>query len=581
MPSRFFDHRDEFDLVLDPTVALLSPEGGRERSLGLRAIDPTTQAELVVASDGTGLLEGTIGKGRLYPGTVEVLLDGIEVAIDDGAGAFLASESPSAYVILGTVDYDSGAISISASPAPALGVMAHARFRDFRPRPISSGGQYEKGDVVFPNMTGTSIREMFGFVSKEGHRHRSTVVGREKVSGAPIEVFILGGEGQLVPDTSIKYQLSVDGGTTWQFWNTSSPSGWDAGDDTDATFSPATDIAAHISTLSFSAASGTKQLRVKARLFPSSDGLYSPQLYFAALLYEHDYSEEEDFKRSLVAYLNQNLRVREAFRRRLTAASSVTLDLSEGDDVIEYSNPVAYNLTTDPGRTTPLGVSVGSPSSEILFTSPQTGDVEILADATWPVFIRADGFTQLSTTRAILLTIARTATVAEFDGHPRLLPGSAGQEFLGSVREPVAYPIEQYRVRPAPSMLIWDVGLLAQHSKEVPALQAQAAIRRLMETGISFPSLAVPERYIRVTGAETALGTGTEALSGQENDLVSRGLAVKRVNASFSFWAQTGSYDTIAAVRVVEIGTYPHDAGRPPTLRSYLDRLRIDENDMR
>ena len=74
---------------------------------------------------GTGgasqVLSGALPGLPVVPLNVTIKVGGISVAIDDGGGEF-ASVLGSPYLISGVIDYDSGALSFTLTPAPPLGV---------------------------------------------------------------------------------------------------------------------------------------------------------------------------------------------------------------------------------------------------------------------------------------------------------------------------------------------------------------------------------------------------------------------------------------------------------------------------
>ncbi len=581
MPSRVFDYLDASAVTPDRNVAFVNDAVSGSSYVTLRRVGTGLLFDLIATGDGSlASFSVTIGKGNLKPGTISILIDNVVVAADDGAGVFTASGSPPPNATTGTVDYDTGAAVLTMAAAPVSGGLITVKYNSYRSIGAAEGGAYEKGDIVFPNTLGEGITELFGFKSREGHWYARLEVGVDDF-GSKQYLDDLDANFAKQKDSAVKYQVSVDGGTTWQYWNTASPASWQTGSSADATFSTEEEIAAGISALLFSSASGAKQFRLKARLFPTADAKESPRLYWSALFFEHSFDPEEDLIRSLDSYLSTNLRVREVMRFNLTGDTAVTLDASEGDETIEYSGVIAYNLTDDPGRTTPLALTQGVPSSSITLAVAQVGVVEFIALATVPVSVRADSFTQLSTSRSVVITVPQTTVVGEYEGYPRLDDGEAGQGLVGLVKEPVGYPINAYRVRPPPSMVAFSVGLFAQSPRERQALAIQSAIRKLLDDRPVFDSVGTTERYVRAVGGDVTLGSGTAALAALALDNVALGLSVKNQQASFLLWAQEGGYDTVESVQVVDMRMILHPPDSVRDAFACVESIEVGVNDIR
>ena len=564
MPAKIFGPADKESLVLDPTIAVVEPDSifGR-RSIALRRIDPSLHTEFLGLGDGSETaFSATVLHPTLRPNSVVVYEDSGGsppaspefVATDDGNGAISDSGgSPPASPdeISGTVDYDTGAIAVVFVTPPPLGANVVVEYKSYRPLLKTEGGLYEKGTVTFPNWEGSAIRDLFGFTARELHEFEGIEVGKD-THGELLYLDKKDSDGGLLRETDLKYQLSNDGGATWQYVDLS-PLEWATGDDTDATFSDWRDISNSISSFPWLASTGKKQLRIRARLFPSPDLDGTPRLIFLNVYHELLYDPEEDIKRSLKYWIEQNVNPRHlVYKSNLSSATSVDIDVSEGDEVLTYSDPIAYNLTDDPGRTTPLGVSVGSPEGGLDFDVAQTGTVEVHVKTSLPVFISEGQFTQLSTSRAVVIDSESVYTLAQYEGYPRLAPGTPGQSFLGQVKEPVGAPPTSYRVRPSPSMVAFDIGLILQSPRELQVNQMEAELRRELKFLGQITSLATGDSYARVIGNEAGVGEGTRALSSTEEDILAQGIQSRRIDVAFTGWAQEGAFDTIEAATVLK-----------------------------
>jgi len=203
---------------------------------------------------------------------------------------------------------------------------------------FGSEGKYRASqEITFPNMI---IRALTSLWSFEEH------VGYEKDE-----------DGNDLG--TVDYQLSVDGGTVWLYWNGS----WTTAGAND--WSNEYDVQDNIASLIFTA--GIKQIRVKARLNPDSDNLSSPTLYGIAIHHELDFTPEEDVVRSLFAHLNNIL----------TIETEVKIEL--GTNAQSFKPPIdpeiitvlgVWNETNDPGRLTNLYLSL----NKTLIQTKETGE---------------------------------------------------------------------------------------------------------------------------------------------------------------------------------------------------------------
>lgn len=200
-----------------------------------------------------------------------------------------------------------------------------------------SGKYREAATVEFPNFVAKGLTSLFGL---------------DEHSSNPEDA-----EGN--PYTSIGYQVSVDGGSTWLYWT---GAGWGAAGASD--FSSATDIDANIAALPFT---GEKQVKFKARLVPSSDGFDTPSLKGLLLHHEVRLNWFEDVQRSLRSFLSSNFRARLSIRETLKSASTTVV---VNTDFRVHSVVGVWNETTDPGRNSNLFVS----KTEVQTGTDENGD---------------------------------------------------------------------------------------------------------------------------------------------------------------------------------------------------------------
>lgn len=458
----------------------------------------------------------------------------------EGVGSFLATTP-------GTVDYDTSAVEVNFTTAPASGSSIFARFISLEIKTVPDGGRYVKGDVIFPNFTGDGLDDLFGFEEESINSFSVLNVGLN-IEGETVSTPNINADGSVSASTSILYQVSTDNGVSWQYYDSGTSPNWSSGGADDSTFSTAQEIASGISALEWDVSTSKKQFRLKARLIPSSDSKEAPALLSANLYFEYVHFDlEEDIKRSLKSHLEDNLVVNEILKYNLTSASSVSLDVDEQATTLTYSNAKAFNLTDSPGRTRQLSTSLSG--NTLTFTVAQTGVVEVIVDVTVPIFLSSGAFTQLSTSRALIVDISEVRTLAEFEGLPRrVTPGNDSP-----VREPVGYPVDSYRVRDYPSMVQITADLICQSTRERQALGMAAALRKMFDHYSVFRSIQTGDNYVRTIGGGKPAGSATEALSTLDDFDLGSGLSLKTTSMTFAGWAQDSSFGTIKSVKKVRI----------------------------
>lgn len=228
-------------------------------------------------------------------------------------------------------------------------------------------------EIILENIIADGITEFFGF---------------EEISYIPEDTdgVILG---------QIDYQISVDAGATFLYWDGGA---WSAAGATD--FNQDDVVAANISTLPLE---NPRQVQLKVRLQSLEVEMATPALFEVNIFVEYRFNDLEDIKRSLKQYIDDNINIfLFAFERLATDTDTFTLDTDFGIREVL----AVYNLTTDPNKQTDIFAS--NVGNTINLTAPQTtGDkLEIQYHGTAPVFLRAadEDFTP-SELPAIVVTV--------------------------------------------------------------------------------------------------------------------------------------------------------------------------------
>ena len=159
---------------------------------------------------------------------------------------------------------------------------------------------------------------------------------------------------------SIDFQISNNGGTTYYYWN----AGWVVAGAND--WSSEYDVQNNIANFPF-AVGLEKQIRIKARLNPSSDMTYTPYLIGISVHHELDFIPEVDVLESLFAHIENNITVETNVSVVLGAAAS---NFIPNIDAEIMSVVGAYNITTDPGKQTNIFLSL----SKTLVQTNETGE---------------------------------------------------------------------------------------------------------------------------------------------------------------------------------------------------------------
>jgi hypothetical protein len=273
-----------------------------------------------------------------------------------------------------------------------------------------------------------------------------------------------------------------------------------------------------------------EKIKIKARLFPSDDAQYTPLLYYVNLYHELYYDLEEDLVRSFKKYLEDNLSVRELYRVNVAAKNKVTMvsSLNEAEDsdyVTTYSdeNMFAYNLTTDPGRTTNLATTLVG--TQVNLSSSQSGTMEIQIDADLPIYIStADEKFYTSKSRALIFS---TSSSDENEVLATLPVQGNSIEY-----EPV---FSQFKIRKRKhprSVEMFQILITVQAPSERQALSYSTAVRRLLDSNTRFIS--------RATGKSYAI-TKSRLING----LIVDGLYSKAYDLCFVHRRYKGEYESI------------------------------------
>jgi len=323
-------------------------------------------------------------------------------------------------------------------------------------------GIFEESTIELPNMEGTAVREFTGLF---------------------IEA--------IIPDgTALGYQVSIDDGTTWQWYDGST---WQVAGAAD--WSTITQIDAGIGTL------GGRQLKVKIRLTPDSLEVYTPHIYRIHVFYEAVWSYFEDLKRSIKRFIDTTSVNHLVWAQAMgSAGSSVILDNSW--QILGVG--AVYNVTADPGRLTNIFSAYDSGTRTVTLTgAAAAGDViEVHYTGRCNVFLAADEDLQISEVPSIVVVLPRAR---EDKYAPKNLFEYEPLRGKGVVRR---------RERSIPTLSTMMIYAVA--STDVEALAIQDSLAEIFEPEPTFKSVAVGEDFFCLT---------YEPLI--DNDMVSTGLHVK------------------------------------------------------
>lgn len=325
-------------------------------------------------------------------------------------------------------------------------------------------GTFTETEVELPNISGTAIREFTGVA----------------VAGT-------------VPDgTSVGYQISIDDGTIWQWYNGTV---WQIAGVND--WSTLTQLDAGVPLID------GRQLKIKFRLTPDTDATLTPHLYVVHVFFEAVWGYFEDLKRSIKTLIDNSISTPLVDAQELASTSSTIAFTSDNRwEILGVS--AVYDTTGDPGRLTNLYASYDAGTRVVTLTgSVASGNiVETHYIGKCNVFLAADEDLQISEVPAIVVVLPRAvedkyAPKNLFTYEPLVGKGVVRR------REPLI-PISS-------TIMIYAVS-----ATEVGGLALQDALAEIFEPEPVFRSVAVGEDFFCLT---------YEPLI--DNDMVSTGLHVK------------------------------------------------------
>lgn len=251
---------------------------------------------------------------------------------------------------------------------------------------FNPAGDYHESWVEFPDWQAAGLQSLYGFRTNE---------------------VLSGNRGPTAYGGAITYQLSNDGGNTWLYhngtsWTTAGANDWSPWSLVDQYFP---DFPLTVD----------KQIRLRVRLTPGTNGKYTPYLNAVTLYANLEYDFQDDLLRSMKRWLERHVWVDAQYFEQVPQPTTGGTGCSynrPSDTVIfsdkkweEFSEPATvYNLTTDPNRTTNL-FSAFVPGG-VQMTSPQQGLIEANFKARPPVYIAAEEFIQLSSIPSIVVQLA-------------------------------------------------------------------------------------------------------------------------------------------------------------------------------
>jgi hypothetical protein len=142
-----------------------------------------------------------------------------------------------------------------------------------------------------------------------------------------------------------------------------------------------------------------KSFRMKVQLTPGSSGSTTPILHQVILSTTLEFDYQDDFLKSMMIHLEENVRVRCTLYADVRNTNIATPEHPWDG----FFNPVMiYNLDTDPNRTTNLFRAIHDNGFEL--TSKQTGRLEVQTFARPPVIISApEAWMETSKSTAVII----------------------------------------------------------------------------------------------------------------------------------------------------------------------------------
>ncbi len=375
-------------------------------------------------------------------------------------------------------------------------------------------GRYKQTTVILAPWVAEGLTGLFGFETTQG-------IDPEVDNQDPSTM------------ADIDYQLSIDGGTTWLYWDPVAAQWLPAVGINVNRFNDVLTIDQNIPKLPFGFPRG---MRLKARLKPGLNGLQRPFLRTTYIFNSHVMDLFEDVTRSMKRYIDANFQVRMTFNVLLQAPKpTMVIDTTApGLNVkIDPASVVAYNLDKDPGRNTNLVSAFDPVKNLITFTTPQTGNIGAEFIGIPDVFIGGEDFLQVSKIPSVVVIVNRIEQYlqirARVDETERSISRGVGR---------LQYHRLYYRIYAT---------VRVQSALKREALQMTEDICRILDQGDKFDSVANGDHYCVM-----------EQTNELQEDRVPQGLFVSAVNLKLLGKAWLKGDDTVAAnLPVDENGLIP------------------------
>jgi len=232
-------------------------------------------------------------------------------------------------------------------------------------------GTYRESWAIAPNWKANGLQSLYGF------KVEKTLSGSDKSD-------YYGG--------SVSYQLSNDNGLTWLYHNGTA---WVIAGATD--WNTEEEIDGHINVFPLT---GEKQIRVKIKLTPSSNGQATPFVHLITIFGTILLNLNDDLLRSIKHWIEDGVWISTATYEDVVNTDSISVYRKWE----ELGGPIAvYNTTVDPGKTT--NIFAGFSGGTILMTGLQTGRIEAYFMARPPVYIAAEEFIEVANLPSIVVNL--------------------------------------------------------------------------------------------------------------------------------------------------------------------------------
>ena len=214
----------------------------------------------------------------------------------------------------------------------------------------------------------------------------------------------------------VKFQVSFDGGTSYYYWDVG---GWAVAGASD--YSTRDEVEENISTFPWAS---NPTLRLKVRIYSSSDQLHTPAISSFKIFFEADNNFEEDILRSLKHYVEDNVVYTKRARIGPFPFQSLTGSNMAMNKVLlissfDLTTIQVYNVTDDPRKLndlyfshTQIAGSVGADQVyEITLTGYQTtGDIlEVVTGSVADVYLGTDSAFYESEVPAVAIEIVENS----------------------------------------------------------------------------------------------------------------------------------------------------------------------------